>query len=154
MMPTSPHNHAANPAENDLDRLLGAYFKAQLKKPWPPPPPLPAHGAAPVEAATVLAERRVLEQVHSIPHPLRSSHSETRARWTLLASVILLLGGSWFIANGVPSSDRRHSPVTEIHGTRLLEAGTAGNPKALETLRETKAKDDDLKVPPPKVDLP
>ncbi|HEX3150338.1 MAG TPA: hypothetical protein VHR66_19835 [Gemmataceae bacterium] len=64
---------------DDMDRLFGAYFQAQLPAKWP---------AAP---------RPWVEKAHNRP-----AHSTidpaVKSRWALAASVAMLLGGCWYLS--------------------------------------------------------
>lgn len=92
-MSTTPPTPAGPP--DDLDRLLGDFFKAQLRHPWPNAPVPPAAAAEPSERV------RVRPRAAETPAPARRD-AAARARFTLAASVALMLGALWyFVSVGV-----------------------------------------------------
>ena len=76
---------------DDLDGLLRAFFRSQLPQPWPTP--------------------RVLSDVTSCQRRPANGRSLIRSRWSLAASVAILLSGSLLLPSRFASDDR-----TE-HGT-------------------------------------
>lgn len=112
-----------------LDRLLGDFFKSEMKKPWPP---------APVPASAEPAE---LVAVRNEP-PRRASDPIYRARLTLAVSAAVLLGGCWYLANGLPPADRPVNMGNPAAGPGLGGA-TAGDQGALPKIREDKARKTD-----------
>src|SRR5579884_277089 len=62
---------------DDLDRLLRTFLRSQLPHPWPPPP---------VTSTVASRQRRPGD-----------GRNLMRSRWTLAASVALLLVGSWLL---------------------------------------------------------
>src|SRR4051794_29755905 len=95
MNTTPPHAKAPD----ELDRLLSEFFKAQLKHPWPNAPvPAGANGgAAQTEPSELLAARTANAPRNTAP-PARRDNT-ARARFTLAASVALLLGTCWYLSN-------------------------------------------------------
>lgn len=131
---------------DDLDRLLSGFFKGQMQKPWPAAPLVGA--AEPSALVTVRAG-----DVQTSGHRAAVIHdSGSRARLTLAASVALLLGTGWFLSSGFQPGERFGTSGSANPGTGMLGDGTAGNPKALETLRDDKAKNGD--TTPRKIEIP
>jgi hypothetical protein len=133
MNATPPHAEAPD----DLDRLLSEFFKAQLKQPWPNAP-VPA--AKPTEPSELVAQRAA-DTPRNTPSPSRRDNS-ARARFTLAASVALMLGTCWYLSNGFQPGSR---PVVAPPGkSGLLPESGAGGPKGgvLDTIQENKAKGD------------
>jgi hypothetical protein len=92
-------NHSNQPGQpDDLDRLLAAYFKAQVPDPWPP------FRGSPAE-----------------PSGLRSASAPSR--YVLAASAAALLGLGLYLSSGVrqPVAPADHA----THGTGLLKDATA-----------------------------
>jgi hypothetical protein len=127
------------PVEDSLDRVLSDFFKAQMKNPWPAVP------------ATIVSEPSVLVAARnasadaprnqpSATSPPAARDSGSKARYTLAASVALLLGTCWYLSNGFQPTERpRTGPSNTPSGPGLFEKGTAGNPAALEELRKDNA---------------
>src|SRR5579875_3723914 len=67
----------SSPSGDELEDLLRAFLRSQLPQPWPPPPSFPAH-------------------MSCLPRPANGQNL-IRSRWTLAASVALLLLGSWLL---------------------------------------------------------
>jgi hypothetical protein len=88
MTPNSP---------DDLDRLLSDFFKAQMKNPWPHAPL--AQSAEPSELATRTDAPR------NEPAPARRDQT-ARAKFTLAASVALLLGTAFYMSDGYAPAAR------------------------------------------------
>ena len=126
----------ANQSPDGLDRLLGDFFKSQLKQPLP---------AAPIP---VQSEPSTLVAVRNAP-PLKVGDHGTRARITLAASFALLLGTCWYLSgDGQPTNRATGTKPAANGGTINLDNGTAGNPAALEHLKKDKAtKPDPMPMP-------
>lgn len=109
-----------------IDRLLGSYFKAQLKHPWPTAP--------------------VLHQEPSIlaTHPItRITHHSSRPRRTLAASVAVFVGLCWYFSHGSnPATPGGPSPSGNTAGPMILPNSTAGSSSGdiLDEMKEIKAK--------------
>jgi len=80
-----------SPTGDELDALLGAFFKAEMPDPWPAFQP-------PQQAPRTLPFRR--------PQPHSRRWSPLASRAALAASVILLLLGSWLLPGSAPRDDR------------------------------------------------
>jgi len=88
-------NRGGGGGEDELDALLGAFFKAEMPAPWPAfVPPASAKKSAPSSTKKTLPFRR----------PDESEQRPTRRRWhgwtsrlALAASVALLLLGTWLM---------------------------------------------------------
>lgn len=120
---------------DQLDELLSDFFKSNLPHPWP---------AAPVPARAELGASQMKRQ------------ADNRARYTLAASVALLLGTCWFLSSG---SQPASHPVAKpgARGPDVLRNGTATMPEPLDRIREGKAKktaDPMVGFQPPKINLP
>lgn len=142
----------ANPLPNSadaLDALLSDFFKAQLKKPWPKAP-IPDAAAWPAEPSE-LATARAAEAPRNAPSPQRDSSA--RARFTLAASVALLLGTGLFLADGFqPGARPGRDAVPGTPGNPLLPGSNADGTEhlPLKKMGEDKAKAHDAGM---KVDL-
>jgi len=126
-------------AEDNLDRLLSDFFKAQMQSPWPAAPATPASEPSVLVAArNASAEDPRNQPVATAPPVTRDSGS--KARYTLAASVALLLGTCWYLSNGFRPAERT-APGSSNNptGSGLIDKGIAGNPDALEQLRKDKA---------------
>src|SRR4029453_4928763 len=113
-----------------LARLLSAHFKGQLKEPWPTAPYRLGS-----EPSVVVAERMALAEAPHDAKPARDNNA--RARYTLAASVVLLLGTCWYLSTGFESA-YRNGPTTPSPGGMLGGAG-ASKPAALEELKRDAA---------------
>jgi hypothetical protein len=83
---------------DEVDRLLGEYFQAQMPAKWPPAP-TPAN--EPARSARPDISRR--------PDPA------TKSRWALAASVALLIGSCWYLSGQATNGHRR--PDTSLNET-------------------------------------
>ena len=90
-------------SENNLDDVLGDYFKSQMPKAWPPAP-------------------RTAE-----PARVRRPASNNRARYTLAASVAILIGACWYFSTGSQPAERGKPAAPGI-----LQDGSAKMPKEFE----------------------
>jgi hypothetical protein len=90
---TKPHA-----SDEQVDRLLGDYFKAQLPAHWPPAP----------------------RTDRARPAAAKTTYPAVRSRWALAASVAVLVGGCWFLSGTVDNGKERKGPG--------LEDGTAKMP--------------------------
>ncbi|MDY3557533.1 hypothetical protein R5W23_000059 [Gemmata sp. JC673] len=118
-----------------LDALLSDFFKAQLPTPWPKAPV----ASVPVVPSEVARAAAAPGKVQGVP----ARDSTARARFTLAASVALLLGTGWFLADGVqsgPHTGRGASP--DAGGLKFLpDSGASGHDHApLKKMGEDKAK--------------
>jgi hypothetical protein len=83
---------------DDLDRLLRTFLQSQLPKPWPRP--------------------RLHSAVSSCQRRPANGRNLMRSRWTLAASVALLLFGSWLLPNRFPSNPKTgHGPDGAMIGS-------------------------------------
>src|SRR5262245_66279700 len=87
---------------DEVDRLLGAYFRAQMPAKWPAPP----------------------ETTGGSSHPARQSIARgpdpaTRSRWALGASVALLIGRCWYLSGRASNGQRR--PDTALNENRKAD---------------------------------
>jgi hypothetical protein len=118
-----------------LDRLLSDFFKAQLKHPWPDAP------AAPTSEPSVLVAARSPSATVPLNRPGAPTRNvNNKSRYTLAASVVLLLGTCWYLSNGFQPGERPSldAPSSGIHPS--IRGAGAGNPDVLKELREDKAK--------------
>ncbi|MBX9623606.1 MAG: hypothetical protein K2X82_07310 [Gemmataceae bacterium] len=91
-----------------LDQAFADYFGSQMPRPWPAAPAVAS--AAPARPAT---------------DPSR------RARWTLAASVALVLGGCWFLSNGSQPGSRSTTKPGPAGVADPFAGSTATMPDAL-----------------------
>src|SRR5215213_8749196 len=119
-MNTTP-THAESSEE--LDRLFSEFFKAQLKHPWPNAP-VPASGAAKPAEPSELVTARTAETPRNAPAPARRDNS-ARARFTLAASVALMLGTCWYLSNGFQPGSRPGVGPNQGDAPGMLDKGGA-----------------------------
>jgi hypothetical protein len=117
---------------DDLDRLLSDFFKAQLKMPWPA-----VRVPDPAEPAALVAVRNDSPATRS----RTAGDPGNRARLTLAVSAAILLGGCWYLSNGLAPADRpaNTTPSPSV-GPGLKDAG-ASEKGVLPQIREDKARD-------------
>ena len=128
--------HAESPEE--LDRLFSEFFKAQLKHPWPNAP-VPASGAAKPAEPSELVTARATETPRSASTPARRDNS-ARARFTLAASVALMLGTCWYLSNGFAPGSRPVGAPNQGDAPGMLPGGGAHDEQGvLPKVREIKA---------------
>lgn len=108
-MNTSPTN--SNRQSEGVDRMVGDYFRSEMPNPWPVAP-------------QPWAEKAVLSA--------SATHSTSRSRWALAASVAVLVGGCWYLS-GHLTDGRKRPDMMNLNGTADLkhakEAGKS-SPKA------------------------
>lgn len=133
---------------DDLDRLLSEFFKSELKKPWPKAPGTGAPKSEPSE----LAAARTAEAPRNQPSPSARDNT-ARARFTLAASVALLLGTCWYLSNGFqPTASPGPAPSLPSTPKMLPVGGADGkNDPRLLKISEDNAKEPP--VAPPKIDM-
>lgn len=122
--------NASPPDQPDhLDRLLSDYFKSRMPEPWPA-----VRVPEPVEPVALVAARNV-------PPRSRSADPGSRARLTLAVSAAILLGGCWYLSNGLQTGSRAGGSITNpAVGPGLKDAG-ATERGVLPHIREEKAKE-------------
>lgn len=122
MTPNSP---------DDLDRLLSDFFKAQMKNPWPNAPL--AQTAEPSELATRT------EAPRNEPAPVRRDQT-ARAKFTLAASVALLLGTAFYMSDGyAPPARPNAQPATNGAPSLFNGSEAKGTPGGvLDTIHKDK----------------
>jgi hypothetical protein len=119
------------PTDDQLDGLLSDFFKSEMKQPWPAAP-----ATAPLSAPAARQQP--------------TARDESRAsRYTLAASVALLLGTCWALSNGFQPADRA---ATGAGGPNVLNPASAGDPAALKELRKDHATKGKTDVAPPKAE--
>src|SRR4051794_13396327 len=116
----------ANPSPDGLDRLLGDFFKSQMKQPWPPAP------------TPVQSEPSSLIAARTTP-PLNVGDHGTRARWTLGVAVALLLATCWVLSSDRQPTARTPGSKPANNGTFNLDNGSAGPTVPLEHIKKDKA---------------
>ena len=83
---------------DDLEGLLRTFLRSQLPTPWPPP--------------------RLLTAVSSCQRRPANGRNLMRSRWTLAASVALLLFGSWLLPSRfAPDAKTRPGPNGAMIGS-------------------------------------
>ena len=134
MNPTPTHAESSE----ELDRLFSEFFKAQLKQPWPNAP-VPASGAAKLAEPSELVTARTAETPRNAPAPARRDNS-ARARFTLAASVALMLGTCWYLSNGLAPGSRPVSTPNQGNVPGMLPgSGAHDEDGVLPKVREIKA---------------
>ena len=125
---------ARNLPGDDLDRLLSAFYKAELPEPWPhmraPESETPA--TLPLAAPAVAVARRT--------ETPRRMASIGRSRFALAASVALLLGGCWYLSDRLGNGPTAAGPapmlggpeatLDHLHGTVNKKNSPSSNPVA------------------------
>jgi hypothetical protein len=135
-LPTKPE------APDELDKLLSDFFKAQLKKPWPNAPVPPT--AQTSEPSELAAARSASQGAPA--RPAKRADSTARARFTLAASVALVLGAGILLSNSFDSGPR---PSTPVQNNMLKDSGADGNKsELLKKIGENKAKGAENTAPP------
>jgi hypothetical protein len=127
-----------------LDGLLSDFFKAQLKKPWPaapatPPTSTPSAAAAPTAAPAQTPRNQ----------PAARRDSSANARYTLVASVALLLGTCWAMSNGF-----QPAKLNVPSGSNVVDPSGASDPDALKELRKSNAIRGEKGITPPVIEFP
>jgi hypothetical protein len=89
------NTRSSNPSGDELDKLVTAYFKAEMPARWPAAPRPWADPARPVNGST--------------------TDPATRTRWALAASVALLVGSCWYLSGKATDGQRR--PDVNFDGT-------------------------------------
>jgi hypothetical protein len=137
-------NHTP-PSDESIDRLLSEFLKAQLPQPWPAAP-----ATAASEPSVLVADRAgAAEAPRNQPAPRDTT---ARSRFTLAASVALLLGTCWTLSNGFQAGDRP-ATGTNGNGPGISLNGTTADGK--DGLPGAVAKEKDKTGNPPvKVDNP
>ena len=102
------------PTGADVDRLLSAFFKAELPDPFPAlnRPAAQAEPAMPVTPATLPGRHGVL----------------TQGRFALAAAVAMLLGGCWLLSGQIGGQPERAPTVKD--------GGSATLPKVIQKAKE------------------
>lgn len=133
MTPNSP---------DDLDRLLSDFFKAQMKNPWPNAPV--AQTAEPSEHATRPAAPQ------NEPAPVARRDQTARAKFTLAASVALLLGTAFYMSDGYAPTAQPVAKPAATGAPSLFNGSDAKAPQGgiLDTISKDKANGGAPKVDP------
>lgn len=134
--------------DDALDSLLSDFFKGQMKKPWPAAPAAANAASEP----SVLAAARA-RQPGAEPNPVAARDPGGRARYTLAASVAILLGTCWTLSNGF-QADRPAGPNGRpgIDLNRGSASGTNGFHGEVKKAADPRVEDNGFA--PPKIDLP
>ena len=134
-----------NSPGEDLDRILSDFFKAQMKQPWPAAP------STAVSEPSILVESRAAAA--ESPRNQPAAHdSNIRSRFTLAASVALLLGTCWYLSTGFRPAERS-TPSTPADGG-MIGGAEASNPATLKGIRENNAVKGNTRPAPPPIKLP
>jgi hypothetical protein len=130
-----------------IDSLLSDFFKAQLTQPWPAAPATTAS-----EPSVLVASRNAApESPRNQPAAVAARDASTKSRYTLAASVALLLGVCWYCADGYQPAER---PAAGTPTGGMLDGAGASNPDALKNLREKNAVNGIEGTKRPKIELP
>ena len=134
-LPTTPET------PDELDRLFSDFFKGQLKRPWPG---APTTSAAAQAEPSELAAARAADAPRNLPSSApqaKGRNGAVRARFTLAASVALLLGTCWALSNGFqPGTRPTLAPGTPTERRMLKESG-AHDKGILPEIQKNKAND-------------
>ena len=148
MNQTPPTDDVRTGPADALDRLLSEFFKAQLPAAWPAAPATPA-----TEPSVLAAERDGASDAPRHQPVAAARDTGSKSRYTLAASVALLLGTCWWLSNGYQPGERSGPGRADgPAGPPMLHKSGASEPKVLETIREDKAKNGgDPKAGVPKI---
>jgi hypothetical protein len=114
---------------DDLDQLLGAFFKAQLPHAWPS---APATTSVNEPASLVAARAEAAESPRHQPAAANRDPGGRKARYTLAASVAILLGTCWTLSNGLQSGTRPANGSPNGTNSRdVLGPSSAKTPKEI-----------------------
>jgi hypothetical protein len=89
------NTRSPNSSGDELDKVMTAYFRAEMPAKWPPAPRPWAEAARPASSP--------------------AADPTTRSRWALAASVALLIGSVWYLSGKGTDGQRR--PDTNFDGT-------------------------------------
>ncbi len=129
--------------DDNMDRLLTDFFKAQLKTPWPTAPDT-APVCEPRPAATASAQEPQTRR------PAKNRDPGEKARYTLAASVAMLLGTCWYLSNGFPPAERgAPGMVNGVSAPDVLPGAGASDPSVLKELRKDNAEKGNKGIVPP-----
>jgi hypothetical protein len=137
-------NHTP-PSDESIDRLLSEFLKAQMPQPWPAAP------ATATSEPSVLVASRAGATDAPRNQPAAPRDTSARSRFTLAASVALLLGTCWTLSNGFQSGDRPAaggSNGNAVDANKFSADGKGGLPGAIANEKDKKGN------PPVKVDNP
>ena len=124
-----------NTETDELDQLLSDFFKGELKKPWPKAPTPAARSTEPSE----LAAARAAEAPRNQPSPAGRDNT-ARARFTLAASVALMLGTCWYMSNGFQPGERPTVAPPQSGPGLFQDSGASGSGHpTFEKIHEDKA---------------
>ncbi len=140
-------------SEDSLDAMFSDFFKSQLKKPWPTAPQTTTIHSEPSSLAAARAAHTTTEPPRN--QPAAATHdSSSKARYTLAASVALLIGTCWTLSNGFQPGERPTPGNGSSNSPLNMNSGTASDPDALKELRKEKAtKGNNDGFVPPMIDL-
>lgn len=94
---------------DQVDRLLSAYYQAEMPKKWPA---APQPWAEPALAKTD-----------------RTGRQSSRSRWALAASVAMLLGGCWYLSGQITDGKKSPNLNLDTGGADSKYAKDAGKDK-------------------------
>jgi len=134
--------------QDKLDLLLSTFLKGQMKQPWPAAPmPMPpvASTMTVTEPSVLVASRNAAAQSVEAPRNQPATagrNSGSKSRYTLAASVALLLGTCWTLSNGFQPGERA-TPASQTGpgAANVFSDASASNPDVLKKVREDKAKE-------------
>jgi len=142
-------------SDDALDAMFSDFFKSKLKQPWPTAPQVVTAHSEPSVLATARAAQSTTETPRNQP-ALASHDSSSKARYTLAASVALLIGTCWTLSNGFQPGDRPAPGTGSSNNPLNMNSGTASDPDALKELRRenaTKGNNKNDGFVPPVIDL-
>jgi hypothetical protein len=105
--------------DDNVDRLLSAFFKAELPHAWPGAPDV-----AVSEPSALVADRAGAAETPRNQPAHRDNGN--KARYTLAASVALLLGTCWALSDGFQSNGRPANGTAPGTGVNLGSASADG----------------------------
>jgi len=142
--------------EDSLDAMFSDFFKAKMQKPWPAAPATPTVRSEPSSLAAARAAQTPVEVEAPRNQPVAASHdSGSKARYTLAASVALLIGTCWTLSNGFQPGERS-APANGSPNSVNMNPITASDPAVLTKIREenaTKGNNKNDGFVPPVIDL-
>lgn len=143
-----------SPPDDALDSLLSDFFKGQMKQPWPAAPNAGQGGNEPSTLAAARAAQVPGAEPRNQP-AAASRDTGNRSRYTLAASVAILLGTCWTLSNGFRPGERSGGVAPPpAPGIDLRPATADGKDTLPGELKKEADRGNDINFVPPKIDLP
>jgi hypothetical protein len=108
----SANTRIPSPQGDELDRLVTAYFRAEMPANWPAAPSVSGGSRHPARPDGHPAR----------PDNGRAADPASKSRWALAASVAILIGGCWYLSGLATDGRPKKGPGLD---------GTTANPPKL-----------------------